>query len=55
MNTMAKMEDARAVQVAKQNYEMATDYNYANSLNQSRLNQQQAASDALAIAMQNLL
>ena len=55
LDSMAKMENARNVQVARQNYAMATDYNYANSLNQSRLNQQQAASDALAIAMQNLL
>ena len=55
MNTLAKMEDARAIQVAKQNYAMASDYNYANSLNQSRLNREQSASDALAIAMQNLL
>ena len=35
MNTLDKMRDARAVQVAKQNAQIATDYNFANSLNTS--------------------
>ena len=55
MNTLDKMRDARAVQVAKQNAQIATDYNFANSLNTSRLNLQQNEADAIAIAMQNLL
>lgn len=55
MNTLDKMKDARAIQVAKQNAQIATDYNFANSLNTSRLNLQQNEADAIAIAMQNLL
>ena len=55
MNTLDKMRDARAVQVAIQNALIATDYNFANSLNTSRLNLQQNEADAIAIAMQNLL
>ena len=55
MNTLDKMRDARAVQVAKQNAQIATDYNFANSLNDSRLKLQQNEADAIAIAMQNLL
>ena len=55
MNTLDKMKDARAIQMAKQNAQIATDYNFANSLNTSRLNLQQNEADAIAIAMQNLL
>lgn len=55
MNTMDRMRDARAIEMAKQNAQIATDYNFANSLNTSRLNLQQNEADAIAIAMQNLL
>lgn len=55
MNTLDKMRDARAIQMARQNAQIATDYNFANSLNDSRLKLQQNEADAIAIAMQNLL
>tara|TARA_B100000085_G_scaffold256525_1_gene257119 strand:- start:447 stop:1247 length:801 start_codon:yes stop_codon:yes gene_type:complete len=55
MNTMDRMRDARAIEMAKQNAQIASDYNFANSLNTSRLNLQQSEADAIAIAMQNLL
>ena len=55
MNTMDRMRDARAIEMAKQNAQIASDYNFANSLNNSRLNLQQSEADAIAIAMQNLL
>ena len=54
-DTIAKMANARALNVARQNAEIATDYNFANSLNTSRLNLQQSEADAIAIALQNLL
>ena len=50
-----RMRDARAIEMAKQNAQIASDYNFANSLNTSRLNLQQSEADAIAIAMQNLL
>ncbi len=55
MNTMNRMNDARAIEMAKQNAQIASDYNFANSLNTSRLNLRQNEADAIAIAMQNLL
>ena len=55
MNTMDRMRDARAIEMAKQNAQIASDYNFANSLNTSRLNLQQSEADAIANAMQNLL
>ena len=55
MNTMDRMRDARQIEMAKQNAQIASDYNFANSLNTSRLNLRQNEADAIAIAMQNLL
>lgn len=53
-DVIAKMANARNLEVARQNAEILTDYNFANSLNTSRLMLQQNEANALNIALNNL-
>lgn len=54
-DTIAKMADARAINMARQNAEIMTDYNFANNLNTAGLMLQQNEANALNIALQNTL
>lgn len=54
-DVIAKMGDARALNMARQNAEILTDYNFANNLNTSSLMLQQNEANALNIALNNLL
>lgn len=51
---IAQMADARAINVARRNAEIAADMNMYNSLSASRLNAQQNAAQQQALMMQNL-
>lgn len=53
-DVIAKMGDARALNMARQNAEILTDYNFANNLNTSSLMLQQNEANALNIALNNL-
>ena len=52
---IAQMADARAINVARRNAEIAADMNMFNSLSASRLNAQQNAAQQQALMMQNLV
>ena len=54
-DTIAKMANARAIEMARQNAEIQSDYNFANSLNDQNLMLQQNEANALNIALQRLL
>lgn len=54
-DTIAKMANARAIEMARQSAEIQSDYNFANSLNDQNLMLQQNEANALNIALQRLL
>ena len=54
-NTINEMNDARAVNMARQNSQILRDYNFANTLNASSLQLAQNEANALNIALQNIL
>lgn len=54
-NTIARMQDEREIQMARQAAEIQSDYNFANSLNDQNLMIAQNEANALNIALQNLL
>ena len=54
-NTIAKMQDARNLAMARQSAEIQSDYNFANTLNNQQLMLQQNEANALNIALQNMI
>ena len=54
-NTINEMNDARAINMARQNSQILRDYNFANTLNASSLQLGQNEANALNIALQNIL
>ena len=54
-NTINEMNDARAINMARQNSQILRDYNFANTLNASSLQLAQNEANALNIALQNIL
>ena len=54
-NTINEMNDARRINMAKQNSQILRDYNFANTLNASSLQLAQNEANALNIALQNIL
>ena len=54
-NTINEMNDARRINMARQNSQILRDYNFANTLNASSLQLAQNEANALNIALQNIL
>lgn len=54
-NTIAKMQDQRELEMARQAAEIQSDYNFSNNLLNQNLMLQQNEANALNIALQNLL
>ena len=54
-NTINELNDARAINMARQNSQILRDYNFANTLNASSLQLGQNEANALNIALQNIL
>ena len=55
MDKLNEMEAARQLRFQEQQMNLQTNYNFANSLNDSRLNRNAAIDNATMIAMQELL
>ena len=54
-NTINELNDARQINMARQNSQILRDYNFANTLNASSLQLAQNEANALNIALQNIL